>query len=54
MEELPPAARAELVRLVRPLDEEFMRKTLPNPFADRGTWRTEYWWYRRLALPQYG
>ncbi|MFE1922193.1 hypothetical protein ACFW91_06440 [Streptomyces asoensis] len=46
---LPERTRAELDRLVRPLDAELLRRTLPDPFAHRRQWRTEYWWYRRLA-----
>lgn len=49
LERLPGRARAELGRLVRPLDAVFLRRTLPDPFAHRRRWRTEFWWYRRLA-----
>ncbi|MEU1285636.1 hypothetical protein [Kitasatospora sp. NPDC005856] len=44
-------ARAELGRLVRPLDAALHDRTLPDPFAHRRGWRTEFWWYRRLADP---
>ncbi|WP_316520732.1 hypothetical protein [Kitasatospora brasiliensis] len=46
---LPPRARAELVRVLRPLDAALLRRTLPDPFTHRRSWRTEFWWYRRLA-----
>ncbi|MDY0813296.1 hypothetical protein [Kitasatospora purpeofusca] len=49
LERLPERARAELGRLVEPLDTAFLRRTLPDPFAHRRQWRTEFWWYRRLA-----
>ncbi|MFD9431975.1 hypothetical protein [Streptomyces sp. NPDC060002] len=49
METLPERARAELVRLVKLLDAVFLRRTLPDPFAYRRQWRTQFWWYRRLA-----
>ncbi|MEV8096882.1 hypothetical protein [Kitasatospora sp. NPDC085879] len=48
-ERLPAQARSELARLVKPLDAVFLRRTLPDPFAHRRQWRTEFWWYRRLA-----
>ncbi|MFJ5231068.1 hypothetical protein ACIQBJ_14385 [Kitasatospora sp. NPDC088391] len=48
---LPPRSRAELARLVRPLDAEFRRRTLPDPFAGRPG---EPWWYRRAAEPPWG
>ncbi|MFE4397771.1 MULTISPECIES: hypothetical protein [Streptomycetaceae] len=49
LERLPERARAELGRLVKALDTVFLHRTLPDPFADRRQWRTEFWWYRRLA-----
>ncbi|MFJ4190584.1 hypothetical protein [Kitasatospora sp. NPDC089509] len=49
LERLPERARAELGRLVKPLDAVFLRRTLPDPFAHRRQWRTRFWWYRRLA-----
>ncbi|MER5197255.1 hypothetical protein ACWD3J_29345 [Streptomyces sp. NPDC002755] len=49
MERLPERARAELVRRVKLLDAVFLRRTLPDPFAHRREWRTQFWWYRRLA-----
>ncbi|MET8233044.1 hypothetical protein ABZS77_20480 [Micromonospora sp. NPDC005298] len=46
---LPPAARRELQRLVDPLDEEFLRKTLPDPLAAvRSDWHAQAWWRQRL------
>ncbi|WP_420081660.1 hypothetical protein ACN6AT_31445 [Streptomyces sp. JL4002] len=49
LERLPDRARGELGRLVKPMDAVFQRRTLPDPFADRRPWRTEFWWYRRLV-----
>ncbi|MFD0355881.1 hypothetical protein ACFVHW_19415 [Streptomyces sp. NPDC127110] len=48
-QELRPRARAELLRLLRPLDATFFRRTLPDPFTHRRTRRVDFWWYRRLA-----
>ncbi|QFZ18277.1 hypothetical protein [Saccharothrix syringae] len=46
---LPPRARAELRRLVEPLDAEFRRRTLPDPLAVGGDfWLSRAWWHRRL------
>lgn len=42
---LPTRARAELGRRVAPLDAAFLKRTLPDPFADR---RSNAWWNRRL------
>ncbi|MFB7614035.1 hypothetical protein [Kitasatospora sp. NPDC056181] len=49
LERLPARARAELGRLVKPLDAVLLRRTLPDPFTHRRQWRTQFWWYRRLA-----
>lgn len=49
LERLPERARAELGRLVKPMDAVFLRRTLPDPFVHRRQWRTQFWWYRRLA-----
>ncbi|WP_405715418.1 hypothetical protein OG264_37430 [Streptomyces xanthophaeus] len=49
LERLPERARAELSRLVKSLDAVFLHRTLPDPFAHRRQWRTQLWWYRRLA-----
>lgn len=46
---LPPRERAELRRLVRPLDAQYRRRTLPDPFVHRRKWCTEFWWYRCLT-----
>nr|BFD90318.1 hypothetical protein KitaXyl93_16780 [Kitasatospora sp. Xyl93] len=48
---LPDRPRAELLQVLRPLDAAFLRRTLPDPFAHRRSWRKEFWWYRRLARP---
>jgi hypothetical protein len=46
---LPSREGAELRRVVQQLDDLYRRRTLPDPFAHRRTWHTEYWWHRRLA-----
>ncbi|RKE23120.1 hypothetical protein [Streptomyces sp. TLI_171] len=53
LQHLPPRARAELARCVRPLDQELRRRTLPDPFAP-GHRGGDPWWYRRLAEPPWG
>lgn len=45
---LPPRARRELAALVAELDEELRRRTLPDPFAYRQTWRRGGWWHGRI------
>jgi hypothetical protein len=46
---LPLAASRELRRLVVALDEEFLRKTLPDPLAaERSAWHAQGWWRQRL------
>jgi hypothetical protein len=46
---LPPAASRELRRIVSALDEEFVRKTLPDPSASRlSAWHAQAWWRQRL------
>lgn len=46
---LPPAARRELRRVVDALDEEFLRKTLPDPrAAELSAWHARAWWRQRL------
>ncbi|MER6765354.1 MULTISPECIES: hypothetical protein [Amycolatopsis] len=46
---LPRGARAELRRLVAPLDGEFERRTLPDPRAGSiSPWQAAAWWRRRL------
>jgi hypothetical protein len=49
LEKLPVRPRAELKRQVASLDAAFLDRTLPDPFADRRTWRADRWWYRRLT-----
>jgi hypothetical protein len=49
LEQLPVRARAELERLVVSLDTVYLKRTLPDPFADRRQWRSDLWWRRRLA-----
>ncbi|MFC6986407.1 hypothetical protein [Streptomyces cirratus] len=49
---LPPGARSALGRVLRTLDAEFCRRTLPDPAAvpvgrDRSG-RPLPWWHRRL------
>jgi hypothetical protein len=46
---LPPTASRELRRIVNALDEEFLRKTLPDPSASRlSAWHAQAWWRQRL------
>ncbi|MEU3463994.1 hypothetical protein ABZ721_29085 [Streptomyces sp. NPDC006733] len=45
---LPPAARAELGRLVAGLDAELRRRTLPDPYAWRRRPWPGAWWRGRL------
>ncbi|CAG7653150.1 conserved hypothetical protein [Actinacidiphila bryophytorum] len=46
---LPPAARAELGRVVARLDEEFLRRTLPDPrAASVSSWHAAAWWRKRI------
>ncbi|WP_328535283.1 hypothetical protein [Streptomyces sp. NBC_00344] len=45
---LPLPARAELGRLLAPLDAELRRRTLPDPHAHRRFWRGRGWWHQRL------
>ncbi|MFJ5924586.1 hypothetical protein ACIQF6_18505 [Kitasatospora sp. NPDC092948] len=42
---LPGRSRAALAGLLRPLDAEYRRRTLPDAFADP----TRPWWHRRLG-----
>ena len=44
---LPPTARAELRRLVTPLDTRFRARTLPDP-APPPWWYAGRWWCQRL------
>jgi hypothetical protein len=45
---LPEAPRAELRRILRPLDTEFAARTLPDPHAAWPTAVMPPWWHRRL------
>ncbi|NYH42714.1 hypothetical protein HNR22_002441 [Micromonospora jinlongensis] len=46
---LPARARRELQRVVDPLDQEFLRKTLPDPrAAELSSWHAQAWWRQRL------
>jgi chloramphenicol 3-O-phosphotransferase len=47
---LPEPARAELRRLIAPLDEAFLRRTLPDPLAPYVPWRGAAWWHQRITL----
>ncbi|WP_188136221.1 hypothetical protein [Lentzea indica] len=59
LERLPVRAKAELGRVVRRLDAEFLRRTLPDPSGRRPFWnridhspdQPEPWWYGRLPGP---
>ncbi|WBP87181.1 magnesium and cobalt transport protein CorA [Kitasatospora cathayae] len=44
---LPPRPGAELARVLRPMDAAYLRRTLPDPFAERI--RPAPWWYGRLG-----
>ncbi|MEW2297215.1 hypothetical protein ABZ719_31695 [Streptomyces sp. NPDC006743] len=46
---LPVRAREELRRRVACLDTAYLRRTLPDPFADQRRWGSGRWWRRRLA-----
>ncbi|MGH8916844.1 MAG: hypothetical protein ACRD0H_00615 [Actinomycetes bacterium] len=46
---LPPRERAELRRLVSPMDRRYLALTLPDPFARNGLW-----WHQRLAAEDRG
>ncbi|MYX14510.1 hypothetical protein GTY67_14000 [Streptomyces sp. SID8374] len=39
----PPGARKDLGRLIARLDEEFERRTLPDP--ENVEWATDDWWW---------
>ncbi|GGP90815.1 hypothetical protein [Streptomyces melanogenes] len=46
---MPPAARAGLRKIVAPLDEEFHRRTLPNPWSPSVDARhAAAWWRHRI------
>ena len=46
---LPPTARAGLRRIVALLDEEFLRRTLPDPSAASvSSWHAAAWWWQRI------
>lgn len=46
---LPPAARPGLRKIVAPLDAEYLRRTLPDPFAaSLSAWHAEAWWRQRI------
>ncbi|MFD5365801.1 hypothetical protein [Streptomyces sp. NPDC127103] len=45
---LLPRARAELGRRIASLDRVYLKRTLPDPLADRRPWKGDVWWYRRL------
>ncbi|MFC7330734.1 hypothetical protein [Marinactinospora rubrisoli] len=47
---LPPRPRAELRRLLRPLDARYLRCTLPDPALSRRIDPGERWWNRRIAV----
>ncbi|MCB5163400.1 hypothetical protein LG634_00840 [Streptomyces bambusae] len=46
---LPPAARRDLYALVARLDDEFRRRTLPNPLiAEASPYAAAAWWRQRI------
>ncbi|NXY94588.1 hypothetical protein HYE82_09320 [Streptomyces sp. BR123] len=44
---LPPGAARQLRAVLTPLDERFLARTLPDPYAAPG----DPWWRRRLESP---
>lgn len=49
LRQLPTRARTELRLQVARLDDTYLARTLPDPFADRRQWRPDLWWHRRLT-----
>jgi hypothetical protein len=47
---LPSGARADLGRLVQRIDEEFERRTLPDPGPASGRTAGRWWWWRIREL----
>ncbi|MEV5848316.1 hypothetical protein AB0M32_40775 [Streptomyces sp. NPDC051985] len=47
--QLPLRPRAELAHTVRALDDRYVMRTLPDPFAADRQWGSDLWWRRRLA-----
>lgn len=46
---LPRRDRAELRRILAPLDDDFRRRTLPDPTAwSLSLWHASAWWRQRL------
>jgi hypothetical protein len=46
---LPRPARDELKRIVSPLDDDFLRRTVPDPFRQRGHGPyADGWWRHRI------
>lgn len=43
---LPPGAKRDLGRLITRIDEEFERRTLPEP--NYNEWATTHWWWTRV------
>ncbi|MGW4896175.1 hypothetical protein ACWEQL_28560 [Kitasatospora sp. NPDC004240] len=43
---LPPGAKRDLGRLITRIDEEFERRTLPEP--NYSEWATTRWWWTRM------
>ncbi|MEU1543907.1 hypothetical protein ABZ461_38660 [Actinacidiphila glaucinigra] len=46
MRVLPPGAKRDLGRLITRIDEEFERRTLPEP--NNIEWAMEGWWWTRM------
>ncbi|MEU3882586.1 hypothetical protein [Streptomyces californicus] len=46
-------SRAELGRVLAPLDAELFRRTLPDPYAHRHAEPGSAWWHRRLYDGEY-
>ncbi|MFF3215441.1 hypothetical protein ACFYYB_33000 [Streptomyces sp. NPDC002886] len=43
---LPPGAKQDLGRLITRIDEEFERRTLPEP--NENEWATTRWWWTKV------
>lgn len=49
LRQLPRPARRDLARIVDRIDAEFLRRTLPDPFAvGVSAWQGQAWWRQRL------
>jgi hypothetical protein len=52
VQRMPKRGRVGLRAILAPLDDEFLRRTLPDPqIAKSSPWHAEYWWRQRLHDP---